>query len=118
MLTMAISPECLYRAFSEFPLTCNKKDGTEQSEEGRKGGGELEEMDVTRNQYSGISHSFVNHLGEGVCSLCELGPASVKADLKNSSYQAACRLREEERREKEGKRKRETKRESRRGRDE
>lgn len=37
-----------------------------------------------------------------MCSLCELGPASVKADLKNGSHQAACRLREEERREKEG----------------
>ena len=30
-----------------------------------------------------------------MCPLCELGPPSVKADLKNSSHQAACRLGEE-----------------------
>ena len=36
-----------------------------------------------------------------MCPLCELGPPSVKTDLKNSSHQAACRLGEEGRGEKE-----------------
>ena len=38
-----------------------------------------------------------------MCSLCELSPPSVKADLKNGSHQAACRLGEEERDDNEGK---------------
>ena len=50
--------------------------------------------------------------------LFELGPPSVKADLKNSSHQTACRLGEEERGEKEEERRKVRERESGRGRDE